>query len=73
MAYGCSIDPLTNMQTDPRYSLEGNYTINEYDLFMFNGILNRLNRLPDYPWSEFDRMKTVNYNAYTRNTVYWSL
>ena len=42
MGNGCERDEQTNFYVDPRFFQNRFFSINEYDLYQFNGILDRL-------------------------------
>lgn len=40
---------------------------------MYNGVMSRLNQLPNYPAKESERKQRNIYGFYVRPTIYWSL
>ena len=61
MGSGCSYDPQTNTTYDTRYTQLKDYTVTEYDLFSYNGVISILENLPGYG---------SQYNSDKKNAYY---
>lgn len=71
----CPFDENTNQAYDTRYTQSG-FSINEYDLQMGSGVLNKLHDLPlyrQYVRNEQQSKSTVMYNFYQRGLIPWKL
>lgn len=73
LSNGCPRDKLTNAYTDPRFNLIDNFQISEYELYLYNGIVDKLKNLPGYDSAYFEKKKQVFYHMYTRPTIFWNL
>ena len=70
---GCPHDKLTNQYNDDRFKKVDGFQISEYDLYLYNGIVGKLQSLPGYEQKSLDKKKNTFYQMYVRPTVFWNL
>jgi hypothetical protein len=76
MGEGCIKDEQNNLLNDPRFSKNHFFSINEYDLFLKNGIIDKLKQLNHYSVNQTDyenSMKATYYQTYVRDTIPWKI